>query len=373
MTADYKIVIIGAGVVGLAIARALAKKGESSVLILEKEDSFGHGASSRNSEVIHSGLYYPDGSLKASYCVRANKQLYQFCDEESIWYNKCGKLVISQKGQNAELKKLFEQGRRNGVDGMRMIGKQEIVSLEPNIDAESAIFIESTGIISAHELMSAFKRISTNANHDLLYMSTVNKVIHNDKIFSITVGQNGSTEDLVTANWVINAAGLYSAEISKMVMDANTPKLQYSKGEYFKLSSKWRSAFSHLVYPLPDKEHDSLGIHLSFDKSGMAKLGPSATWLSDFAEEYEVDSNLKKMFFNEANKYIPDLKIDQISPDFSGIRPKYFHPNQAHAEFYIRHEYEAGLEGWINLIGIDSPGLTSAISIGEDVAGWVIN
>lgn len=374
MSADYDIVIIGAGVIGLAAARALADKGESSVLIIEKEDGFGHGTSSRNSEVIHSGLYYGDGSVKASYCARANKKLYEFCEKENVWFNKCGKLVIAQQGQGKALEDLYQQGIRNGVDGMRVIDKNEIKSLEPNITAESALFIQSTGIISAHELMSAFNRISASAGHDTLFMSSVKNVEKTASgTYEITIVEHGSTESSVTANWVVNAAGLHSAAIAELAMGGAAPSLRFSKGEYFRLSSKWRNEFSHLVYPLPDIEHDSLGIHLSFDQSGSAKLGPSAVWMETLQEDYSVNETLINTFFQEAQRYIPELKIDDLSPDYSGIRPKFFPKNQNQSDYYIQHEEDRMLKGWINMIGIDSPGLTAAISIGEDIADWIIS
>lgn len=374
MSANYNIAIIGAGVVGLAAARAIAEKGESSVLIIEKEDGFGHGTSSRNSEVIHSGLYYSDGSVKASYCAKANQKLYEFCEKENVWHNKCGKLVIAQQGQEAALEELYQQGIRNGVDGIRKVDKHEIESLEPNITADSALYIQSTGIISAHELMGAFNRISAAAEHDSLFMSSVKKVVKQSSgEYDLTIIEQGSIESSVTANWVINAAGLHSDTLAKMVMGHAAPSLRFSKGEYFKLSSKWRNKFKRLVYPLPDLEHDSLGIHLSFDQSGSAKLGPSAAWLDRLTEDYSVDSELIDTFFEEAKRYIPDLNKDDLSSDYSGIRPKYFGKNGGQSDYYIKHEKDNGLDKWINLIGIDSPGLTAAISIGEDIANWTNN
>ncbi len=374
MSTDYKVVIIGAGVIGLAVSRALAEKGESSVLIVDKEDGFGHATSSRNSEVIHSGLYYADGSVKASYCARANRKLYDFCEKENVWYNKCGKLVIAQKGQEPVLQELFQKGIRNGVDEMRIISKKEIYSLEPNIEAELALFIPSTGIISAHELMSAFNRISGSTGHDSLFMTSVGDAHKNNlNEYSLFLVEHGSVESNVTANWVVNAAGLHSETIAAMVMGRKAPSLKFSKGEYFKLSSKWRNEFSHLVYPLPDIENDSLGIHLSFDQSGSSKLGPSAAWLELLNEDYSVTESLADTFFGEAKRYIPDLNITDLSPDYSGIRPKYFPEQVKQSDYYIRHEEGAGLEGWINLVGIDSPGLTAAISIGEDVAEWIVS
>lgn len=372
MTSDYKVVIVGAGVVGLAVARALAQCGETSVLIIEKDGSFGRGTSSRNSEVIHSGIYYEDGSEKARFCVKANERLYEFCAKENVWHNRCGKLIVAQKGQEESLTKLLNQGQQNGVKNILTLTRKEITKLEPDISAELALLVESTGIISAHELMAAFYRISQSADHDILYHTAVRGVNRTSDYYSLEIEGQNSAAEIVNAEWIVNAAGLYSAVIAGFVMDDRAPGLRFSKGEYFNMSSRWRNRFNHLIYPLPDEKNDSLGIHLSFDQSGSSKLGPSATWLNPFVEDYNVDGRLKKIFFKEARKYLPELEKDHIAPDFSGIRPKYFLADQDHADFYISHETEAGLEGWINLVGIDSPGLTAAISIGETTAEWIL-
>lgn len=370
---DYKVVIIGGGVIGLAVARALAERNESSVLIIEKEGDYGRGTSSRNSEVIHSGIYYFEGSEKAEYCVEANQRLYDYCIKENVWHNRCGKLIVAQKGQEAGLDLLLRQANQNGVQDVRTLTRTEIVKLEPDVSAESALLLESTGIISAHELMTAFYRESQSADQDILYRYQVRDINQLEGFYSIDIEGQASITEKVRADWVVNAGGLFSAEIAGFVMNENVPELRFSKGDYFNLTSHWRNRFHHLIYPLPDEEHDSLGIHLSFDQSGSGKLGPSAVWLDELSENYKVDLNLGDTFFHEARQYLHNLQFEHLSPGYSGIRAKYFPPGKNNADFYIKHESDAGLEGWINLVGIDSPGLTAAITIGEYAAKCIFN
>ncbi len=374
MKTDYKVVIIGAGVVGLAVARGLALHNIGSILIIEKEDGFGRGISSRNSEVIHSGIYYPKNSLKVKYCLEGREKLYPFCKKNDVWHSRCGKLVVAQKGQENELSHLFQNAQINGVPDLAMIGKNEISSLEPKISAESALFIGCTGIVSAHELMIAFQRISAEADHDLLVKATVMGAKVESGIYSLSVEGPGDASYDVKSEWVVNSAGLSSSKIASFLWkpDKNKiPEIRFSKGSYFKLGSQWRHEVAHLIYPIPDKEHDSLGIHLSFDAAGDLKLGPDADWLENKVENYNIPKNIIEKFFSAGKRYLPSLKKEDLSPDFAGIRPKRVVEESEFSDFYISHEEDKGFPGWINLLGIDSPGLTSAIAIGEDVAKWI--
>lgn len=374
MKVDYKVVIIGAGVIGLGVARALAENNITSVLIIEKEEGFGRGVSSRNSEVIHSGVYYPKESLKAMYCRMGREKIYPFCQKNDVWYNQCGKLIVAQEGQELALDELFQKAQINEVPHIRMLNQKELSSMVPEVSAHSALFLGCTGILSAHELMSAFLRISAEADHDLLIGATVVGGEQKGDLYQLSVSNRGEDIYTVVTTWVVNAAGLNSDIIAGLLWRKDkieVPQLTYSKGSYFKLSSKWRNKFQHLIYPIPDKEHDSLGIHLSFDKGGDVKLGPSAEWLAGREEDYSVRVEDQELFYNDVKAYLPDLQYDDLSPDFSGIRPKLMMDNQEHSDFYIHHEEEKGFHGWINLIGIDSPGLTAAIAIGDDVARWI--
>ncbi|MFQ6615197.1 MAG: NAD(P)/FAD-dependent oxidoreductase [Fidelibacterota bacterium] len=371
---DYDVVIVGAGVVGLAVAWALAKSKVTSVLAIEKESSYGRGTSGRNSEVIHSGIYYPKDSLKSHYCRAGRDALYRFCRENDVWHARCGKLVVAQKGQERELERLHEQALRNEVPDTYLMDATEMATLEPDVSGRRALFVGCTGVVSAHDLMSAFYRHSVEANHDLVVKARVVGVESRGDRYAVAVEGPGEATYTVTATWVVNAAGLYGDRVAAFLWgskEADGLTLHYSKGSYFRLSSRWRHRVQHLVYPLPDPEHDSLGIHLSFDQGGAVRLGPDAEWLAENREDYTVPEDRKEMFYTAAKRYLPGLDLEDLSPDFAGIRPKLAGPDEGPSDFYIQHETSRGYPGWINLMGIDSPGLTAAIAIGEDVAKWI--
>ena len=371
MKKDYDVVIVGAGVIGLAVAQSLTKIKNLSVLIIEKEENYGRGISSRNSEVIHSGIYYPPNSLKTKYCIKGRQLLYEFCNKHKIWYNKCGKIIIGQKSQYSEIERLYLRAKENGIDQIRIIKKNEIKNLEKYVKGEIALSVGCTGILSSHEFMSALYSISYNKGHDYLFKSEVVEcgLLNNDG-YKIKIINAYDDIESVTANWVVNSSGLYSDLISRMLFnDINVPKLVYMKGSYFKLSSKWNGKFNYLIYPLPDKTHGTLGIHLTFDRNGHIKLGPNAQLIKGRLEDYNVDNNDLDAFYYAAKKYIIGLKRDHLTPDHSGIRPKI--RNNQFSDFYIVNETEKGFPGWINLIGIESPGLTSSLAIGDKVANII--
>lgn len=372
---DYEVVIVGAGVVGLAVAWALAKGKVTSVLAVEKESGYGRGTSGRNSEVIHSGIYYPEGSLKSHYCRSGRDRLYRFCRDNEVWYSRCGKLVVAQEGQEKELDRLHEQARRNEVPETHLMDSKELAALEPDVSGRSALFVGCTGIVSSHDLMSAFYRHSVEADHDLAVQARVVGVEPRGDRYAIAVEGPGEAAYSVTAAWVVNAAGLYSDQVAGLLWGSQIDDgltLHYSKGSYFKLSPRWRHRIQHLVYPLPDPELDSLGIHLSFDRGGDMKLGPDAEWLQENKEDYSVPEDRKDRFYTAAKRYLPGLEPEDLSPDFAGIRPKLSGPDEGPSDFYVQHETSRGYPRWINLMGIDSPGLTAAIAIGEDVANWIV-
>ncbi|MDP6457210.1 MAG: NAD(P)/FAD-dependent oxidoreductase [Candidatus Marinimicrobia bacterium] len=374
MDVDYDVVIIGAGVVGLAVARALADRKFDSVLIVEREDGFGKGTSSRNSEVIHSGIYYPTNSLKARYCRLGRELIYPFCRANDVWHSRCGKLVVAQKGQEDDLDRLYRQAQANEVPEVVLMSRKEIVTVEPEVSAEAALFVGCTGIVSAHELMAAFHRYSAEADHDLLIKAAVVGADPEGDHYALSVHGPGDASYQVTTRWVVNAAGLHSDGVAQFLWGSDKkdrPVLRFSKGSYFKLTPRWRHRIQHLIYPLPDPVHDSLGIHLSFDQGGDVKLGPSAEWLEEREEDYVVREKDHDMFYTDVKQYLPALEREDLSPDFAGIRPKLADADDGPSDYYIRHEKDSGYPGWINLIGIDSPGLTAAIAIGEDVAGWI--
>tara|TARA_Y100000746_G_C15451841_1_gene427497 strand:+ start:186 stop:1298 length:1113 start_codon:yes stop_codon:yes gene_type:complete len=363
----FDVVIIGAGVIGLSIARAIGEQTNKSVLVIEKDDSIGKGISSRNSEVIHSGIYYEPGSLKSKYCVEGRKLLYDYCIKNEIWYNNCGKLVVSKIHQQEQLEDLYNNAKNNGINEIEIIDKKEINQLEPLIHSDIALKVNCTGIISAHDLMLSFYHNSQSHDHDYLFKTKVVGANKNNSDYSIDIENYYGEIETVNCKWVINASGLNSDLLGELLND-EFPKLKFLKGSYFKLSSKWKGKFKKLIYPLPDMKHGSLGIHLTIDRDGMARLGPNADWIDDRQEDYKVDDSLNEVFYEEGKKYILDLKLNELTADYSGIRPKIFMDNNSMPDFYINHEEKNGFPGWINLIGIESPGLTGSISIGNDIA-----
>jgi len=371
-SADYQVVIIGAGVVGLATARALANLGYKSVLIIEKDKQFGTGISSRNSEVIHSGIYYPLVTLKSKFCILGRDLLYDYCPQQNVTYQQCGKIIVADANQKNELEKLLLLGNYKNMGEMKWLSSDEIRDIEPTVKSDYGLLIPKTGIVDSHELMNAFYQESIQADHDYLFKATVVDIQYNNSIYSIDIKSTADDIETVTSQWVINAAGLGSDLISDLIIPSDqTPNHVFSKGVYFSLSSKWNNQFSHLIYPMPDKDHRSLGVHISFDRNGLSKLGPDAHFLKSKVEDYSIDPSFQSIFFEAASQYLPDLQYDDLSPGFSGIRPKIDSPNHTFQDFYIHHEKDKGYPGFINLIGIDSPGLTSSIAIGEEISRWV--
>jgi len=363
----FDIVIIGAGVIGLAIAKAIGNNSNKSVLVIEKEDTFGRGISSRNSEVIHSGIYYQPNSLKAKYCTEGRELLYDYCKKNHVWVNPCGKIIVGSAYQESDLENLFKNGEANNVPNLKIIDKKEINLFESNINADIGLYIDCTGILSAHELMLAYYRESQKKNHDYLFKSKLVGAKQITSGYELDIENPLGELETLSCEWVINSSGLESDIIAELIGE-DFPKLKYSKGCYFKLSPKWRSAFKRLIYPLPDKEHGTLGIHLSFDQNNSVKLGPSAHWLENKKENYDIDEKLIDQFYNEGKLYIKNLEKEDLSPDYSGIRPKIYIDNNPMPDFYIEHEESKGLPGWINLIGIESPGITASIAIGEKIS-----
>lgn len=371
---DYQVAVVGAGAVGLAVAGSLAQRGVPSVLIIEKERGFGQGISSRNSEVIHSGIYYDRGTLKARLCARGRELTYDFCRTNDVWHSRCGKLIVAQEEEREPLEELRKRGETNGVPDVEEVDSATLRMMEPEISAAAALFVGCTGIVSIHELLAACERIASAAGHDTVYQSRLVGVEAKGGLYELTVNGPGGENYRVTTEWVVNAAGLESDRVAALLWgtdDPARPVLRFCRGNYFKLSPSWRHRVHHLVYPLPDAEHGSLGIHLSFDSSGNLKAGPDAEWLAGREEDYSVHPDKRLQFFESVRRYLPALEADDLSPDFAGIRPRAFLGNRPLEDFYIRHEADRGWRGWINLIGIESPGLTAALAIGEMVASWI--
>ena len=354
-------VVVGAGVVGLAVARALALAGRE-VLVLEAASAIGTGTSSRNSEVIHAGIYYAAGSLKARLCVQGKQQLYAYCAERGIGHKRCGKLLVATEPQQvAQLHSILERAALNGVDDLVMLSQPQALALEPELACEAAIFSPSTGIVDSHALMLALQGDIENAGSMVVLNSALADAdCHNDGIDLIT--RDGSC---LRAQIVINAAGLQAPALAhrfKGLPSLHVPGAWFAKGTYFTLAG--RAPFSHLIYPVPQAA--GLGVHLTLDLGGQAKFGPDVQWV-DSPEDLVVDPARGDAFYAEVRKYWPALDDGALIPGYAGIRPKINAPDAAASDFLIQGPADHGVAGLVNLFGIESPGLTSSMAIGDHV------
>lgn len=354
------ITIIGAGVVGLAIAAEIARPG-LTIFILEKNSTHGGGISSRNSEVIHGGMYYPADSLKATLCVAGRALLYEIAAQNNIPHKKTGKLIVAAKPEETdEIERLHENAHKNGVNSTELITSREIAQLEPNIKACTALYSPETGIISAHDLMNYFLIQARNKKAELITHTKVVLIEKEARSYRIfTEDTKGKTFGFTTC-CVINAAGLESDIIAGMA--GGSYQLHYCKGDYCSISHVKRGTVQRLIYPVPVKNHVGLGVHLTIDLSGRLKLGPDATYIPR-TENYEVAAAKVPLFYQSAGKFLPFLKEENVSPDMSGIRPKLQGPGDSFCDFVIKED----LPGFINLVGIESPGLTSSPAIARYV------
>ena len=359
------ITIIGAGVVGLAIAAELARPG-LHLFILEKNARHGEGTSSRNSEVIHAGIYYPAQSLKAQLCVDGNRMLYETAGRLDIAHKKTGKLIVATGQEEIEdLERLFEQGRQNGVCGLEMISAKKIAQMEPNIKARAAIHSPETGIISAHHLMHAYLARAQAGHAHLVCRTQVTGIDQDSKNWRIVTRNERGEEFVFSTGVVINCAGLDSDTIARMT--GSSYELHYCKGDYCGISGVKPGIVSRLIYPVPVKNHTGLGVHLTMDLNERLKLGPDTTYI-DRTENYSVSSGKAALFYEQARRFLPFLKPENITPDMAGIRPKLQGPKDPFADFVIR----ADAPGFINLVGIESPGLTASPAIARYVRHLIL-
>ncbi len=361
------VVVIGAGVVGLAVARALALSGRE-VMVLEREPAIGMGTSSRNSEVIHAGIYYPNGSLKARLCVRGRELLYPYCVERGIGHRRCGKLIVAHTdSQAAGLQGVLDKARRNGVEDLVLIAGEEARRLESALSCEMALLSPSTGIIDSHGLMLSLQGDLEHAGGMVVCHSTVESVTVVDAGFEIRTADGTH----LWANTLVNSAGLQACSLSMQVSGLDpvyVPRPWYAKGNYFSLASG-RAPFQRLIYPAPepDKHLAGLGVHLTLDLAGQAKFGPDVQWTDD-PNDFQVDAKRASQFYAEIRKYWPALPDGALQAGYVGIRPKINGPDEPAADFRIDGPSAHGVPGLVNLFGIESPGLTSSLAIGEHVA-----
>jgi len=362
--AEVDCVVIGAGVIGLACARRIAHSGRE-VLILEAEGDIGSGVSARNSEVIHAGIYYSTGSLKARLCVAGREKLYAYCAEHNVTARKVGKLVVATTSEQIPaLHKLMQQARANGVDDLALLSADEAKRLEPQLSCVAAFHSPSTGIIDTHGLMLSLLGEAEARGAALARHAPVERAwLEDDGRVALQVG--GADPMQVTARLLINAAGLGAQRIAASLQGYPTdriPPLHYAKGNYFSLGGK--SPFSRLIYPMP--EAAGLGVHLTLDLSGQARFGPDVEWIDSL--DYAVDARRGDAFYAAIRTYWPRLRDGALQPAYAGIRPKIRAPGAAAADFRIDGREMHGLSGQVHLYGIESPGLTSSLAIADEIA-----
>ena len=365
------ITIIGAGVIGLAVAAQVAGK-DREVYILEKNETFGKETSSRNSEIIHAGIYYPEGSLKAETCVAGNTLLYELCQRYGIGHIKTGKLIVATEEEGVgKLEALLDQGRRNGAKGLTMLSAEEIKELEPNVEAIAAIFSPSSGIIDSHALMKYFLNRAKEKGAEIAYKSKVIGIERLSDGYEVTV-ENSSGPFTFKTEVLINCAGLSSDRMAQLGgIDINKAgyKLFYCKGEYFSVGNRKNRLIRRLISPVPEPSAGGMGIHATLDLEGRMRLGPNARYVNEI--DYKVDESQKGLFYRSVKAFLPFIEDDDLEPEMAGIRPKLQGPGEDFRDFVMRHEQDKGLPGFINLIGIESPGLTSAPAIAKHVEGLV--
>jgi L-2-hydroxyglutarate oxidase LhgO len=363
---DVDVAIVGAGVVGLACAARLAR--ERSVILIERHTTVGEETSSRNSGVIHAGLYYATGSLKALTCVEGRARLYARCEREQLPHQRCGKvLVATQEAEIAQLEALCARGLANDAGAMRMLDAAEVQRLEPRVRALAGVWSPETGIVDAHALMNSYKVEALTHGAELCLATQVEALEPVAGGVRVrTRSRSGEISELI-AERVINAAGLSAdriAELAGLDVDALGYRLYPCKGDYFSLRAGLRGLVRHLVYPAPVAA--GLGVHITFDLAGALRAGPDTEYISEL--RYDVDPNKTRVFGEALRRYLPEVRDEDLSPDYAGIRPKLQGPGQAARDFAIEDASAHGAPGLINLFGIESPGLTASEAIAERVA-----
>lgn len=371
---EVEITIIGAGVIGLSIAAELSRNG-SSVLVVEKNASFGLETSSRNSEVIHAGIYYPKNSLKAKLCLEGNVLLYELCTKKNIPHRKIGKLIVAVENKEVdELERLFENAKDNGVREISMLNSQEIKEIEPEVRAVAAIYSRSTGIIDSHRLMEYFLFSSRQAATIFSFNTKVINIKKDNGKYRIKVIDASGLPFSFLTRVVVNCAGLNSDDIAEMAgidIQKQQYMLKYSKGQYFRVGNNKSRFIKRLAYPVPGLKASGLGIHATLDMSGGLRLGPDDKYILRENADYNINLEDRSNFFRSAERFLPFLDLNDLSPDTCGIRPKLLGENDGFKDFVIKDESGLGLPGFINLIGIESPGLTASVAIAKMVAGFL--
>lgn len=367
MNPDIETVVIGAGVIGLATGRALAEAGQE-VIVLEQHNLVGSEISARNSEVIHAGIYYPPGSLRARLCVQGKRELYRFCAENGVMAIRCGKLLVAtQAAETARLKAIVENAHRNGVEDLVPMTGEQARELEPEITCVAACLSPSTGIVDSHGLMQALEgHITSHSGQVVLNTRVVGASRKSNGLFELETEGAGGRET-ITAKRLVIAAGLGGTRLGDMLHPSGRyrpPRTYPAKGHYFRLVGQ--APFKRLIYPMP--EGAWLGLHLTFDTDGSIKFGPDVEWTDEASYEFEdADGSRLATFYREVRRYWPRLPDGSLVPDYTGIRPKIYREGEPVSDFAIHGECEHGMHNLVGLYGIESPGLTSALAIAEVV------
>jgi L-2-hydroxyglutarate oxidase LhgO len=367
---DFDVGIIGGGVIGLACAARLASAGRS-VVLLERHARPGQETSTRNSGVIHAGLYYPPGSLKATLCVAGRQLLYRRCRAQGIGHRQTGKLLVATAPEEeAKLEGIFARALQNGAGELRHLDRKEVTRLEPRVSAISALWSPESGIVDVHELMYSYQKEAGDHDALLVFQTEVEGIERALHGFELATRRAGPALDAERATLgcrvVVNAAGLFAdriAERAGLDIDALGYRYHWCKGDYFALDASVRGLVKHLVYPAP--VHAGLGIHITFDLGGKMTLGPDTEYVSELS--YRVDPDKRGAFASAARRYLPELRDEQLSADYAGIRPKLQGPKDDFRDFVVEDAAGHGLPGWINLIGIESPGVTASEAVAERV------
>ncbi|MDP4022635.1 NAD(P)/FAD-dependent oxidoreductase [Methylobacterium sp. NEAU 140] len=358
------VLVVGAGVVGLAIGRSLALRGHA-VVVAETEGAFGTGVSSRSSEVIHAGMYYPTGSLRARHCVDGARRLYNLCESHGVPHRACGKLIVAADEAEADkIAAIRAQGEANGVRGLELLDGAAARRLEPNLACALALHSPRTGIVDSHALMLALLGEIEDQGGALALRSPVEALSRRDGQWQARLG--GAEPGAIAFDAVVNAAGFGAPGLAARTEDypaERVPRLHLARGNYFGCTGK--PAFSRLIYPAP-RIDGGLGIHLTLDLNGRTRFGPDVEWVE--APDYRVDSGRAEAFYGAIRRYWPALPDGALYPDYAGLRPKLTGPGEPAADFRVEGPAEHGLPGLVHLFGIESPGLTSSLSLAEDVA-----
>lgn len=363
MPNHVEVIVIGAGVVGLAVARALCRQGRE-VVVLEQHRFAGQETSSRNSGVIHSGIYYPTGSLKARLCVAGRTQLYAYCEQRNVGHRRCGKLIVAQQAQLPALESLRRLAVANGVHDLRSLTAAQIRKLEPEVRGAAGLWCPSTGIIDVHEYMTCLSADIESHGGSVVFASRFLSARAGPSVITVLVESSGDADE-VSCDWLVNSAGLSAVPLLARIDGYHTAsprKPYYAKGNYFVCQGQ--RPFTHLVYPMPDKA--GLGVHATLDLDGATRFGPDVEWVD--AADYSVDPARAADFYRAIREYWPSLEDGALRPGYAGIRPKLVGSGESAADFAIETPLQHGVPGLINLLGIESPGLTASLAIGDHVA-----